>query len=455
MVEPSTDTQGTRAPVWQKQQFSTWLREVEVWEQATGLPRERRAYVLALGQTQGVRRDAATRWVVDDMNDAAGAGGVTGLAEELRKLSEGESTKGVDLLTTIINARRKPGEGLGDYVDRFSMLVNDLGGSEAGSLGSSEAGRLTLCVMLLKGSGLDSTRRQMLSASDCMKDVEKLARELKRGEEMAQACELREGAHIVQGTPDLSQQIQEQVANVLAAWKGGGKGGNRGGGWRQQQNGNASKGGMGGKSARKCWRCDRSSHVERDCYASHKADGSRIESRPTKEKGKGSKGFKIIEDGDSFPIMLVTLRVGREQRSTAWTWVVDSGASVHIASRDCLAYAHNVRNQVTTLTVANGESLKADSVGGFWLNAGGKKFLLKDVVLCQGCPYNILSVNSATMRGAAFEFAQKGGAIKLGNGEKLDFSRVNEEGGQFVVHATPAGESSQLGGEKRRETAPQ
>ena len=82
---------------------------------------------------------------------------------------------------------------------------------------------------------------------------------------------------------------------------------------------------------------------------------------------------------------------------------------------------------------------------------------MKDVILCQGCPYNILSVNSATKKGAAFEFRQNGGAIKMNTGAKLEFSRVNEEGGQYVVNAIPVkGENSPKSGEeKRRETASQ
>ena len=462
---------GPQPPVWKNQTYSMWVREVEVWEMACGHQVSKRAFILALAQTGGVKREKAVKWVSQNPN-AGVERGASMLLEELKTLSSGEATKGVDNLAQVIGARRQQGESVGGYVDRFLMMVSDLEETgEGNSLQESEAGRLALCVMMLKGSGLDSTRRQILSASDAMKDVAHLGRELKRGEELAKACEIRESVYKTgtQDGPDLSKMITEQVASVLAAWKGAGKGG---GGWqRQQQQG--GKGGKGGKSGRRCWRCDRTSHVQRDCYATHKADGTKIESKPNKDKGKGPKGFKMVEDwdeADSFPVMLVTLRVAdvpAEKKQTnrqpcdGRTWVVDSGASVHISSQ--VENAHNVRDRVTMLTVANGESLRADKIGDFWLETKslngtkGGRFLLKDVILCQGCPYNILSVNSATRKGAAFEFRQDGGAIKMNTGAKLEFLRVNEEGGQYVVNATPVkGENSPRSGEeKRRETASQ
>ena len=126
---------------------------VEVWEMACGHQVSKRAFILALAQTGGVKREKAVKWVSQNPN-AGGERGVSMLLEELKSLSSGEATKGVDNLAQVIGARRQQGESVGAYVDRFLMMVSDLEETgEGNSLQESEAGRLALCVMMLKGSG--------------------------------------------------------------------------------------------------------------------------------------------------------------------------------------------------------------------------------------------------------------------------------------------------------------
>ena len=91
-----------------------------------------------------------------------------------------------------------------------------------------------------------------------------------------------------------------------------------------------------------------------------------------------------------------------------YTWLADSGASSHMTNSD--AGMFNIRMQESTVTIGNGEGLKATKIGDlkvtFWNEKGLQIFTLQNVKYIPDLCVNLLSIPVALKEG--FQIGNQG-----------------------------------------------
>lgn len=128
----------------------------------------------------------------------------------------------------------------------------------------------------------------------------------------------------------------------------------------------------------------------------------------------------------------VALAASRSKLFEDDVWVVDSGSSYHIThERSMFGPELEALPQPITVNFANGEKAHAAGVGNIVFDAytgdsgsSTTKITLHDALYVPDAKVNLLSVQSATKRGATFEFGQQGGMIKS-NGETVATAEFN------------------------------
>jgi hypothetical protein len=154
------------------------------------------------------------------------------------------------------------------------------------------------------------------------------------------------------------------------------------------------------KSSKYCSYCNKSGHKDNECY---------------KKKRSNKKQFKaanIVEESSlNSTIIQVNNTEGTKESSTSnkIIWVLDSGASHHICSREDLFSNLELIDNTYIKWGNTNTLLKAKAKGNVAIIFASTKtpVVLKDVLLVPEMQVNLLSVCQAINRGAEFKFTKK------------------------------------------------
>ena len=83
-------------------------------------------------------------------------------------------------------------------------------------------------------------------------------------------------------------------------------------------------------------------------------------------------------------------------------WVIDSGATRHMTSDESVFIIKRTTN--STVTVVNGQALKAQGIGEIKFDLGGKSIVMKDVLWVSDLNANLLSISALNRKGLSVMF---------------------------------------------------
>ena len=194
----------------------------------------------------------------------------------------------------------------------------------------------------------------------------------------------------------------------------------------------------------KCWGCGKLGHAYRECRSKHlwdEATKRRLESHPRNVGAKSStsppaKAYvceEQEEDDGAIALSVLAASTGGGAR-----WILDSGASRHIATMTTnMTNVRRLKKECKVL-FANGTHATAKSIGDVELRGIGalKSFIAKDVLLVPGATVNLFSVPMATSKGATFQFT--GNCATLIYREKVVATASKDLEGVYVLNLEPS-----------------
>ena len=196
------------------------------------------------------------------------------------------------------------------------------------------------------------------------------------------------------------------------------------------------------KEERECHHCKKKGHLKRQCFKWLQTDeGKKFKEnkknqeeqqdqpdKPANQKGRGtsqvSRGRKSsrgggrartaqdIEEETDDEALMARDATGRDLPQQD-VWVIDSGASRHMTPDESLFSTSRPIN--TTVTVANGEVLRACSIGEVKVPLGGRTVKMKEVLHVPGLDANLLSISALNRRGFSVFFGKKTVEIRSGD----------------------------------------
>jgi hypothetical protein len=145
---------------------------------------------------------------------------------------------------------------------------------------------------------------------------------------------------------------------------------------------------------RQCFYCGRRGHIERFCR-----DKQRDQTRPRSQRPQ--------QQGRSAGPQYVALTAQEQQPDSGYTtrWVLDTGASRHITPDASILQDIRPLSEPVTITFGNGATGKAVATGDALMETPDNALMLTNVLLIPEATENLLSVRSATQRGADFKFS--------------------------------------------------
>ncbi len=161
------------------------------------------------------------------------------------------------------------------------------------------------------------------------------------------------------------------------------------------------------KEDRKCNHCGKPWHIKKDCWKRQREEQGSRSSHGHKPAWSSGNGFQ----GAQGNIACAAYRPHEKVEA----WILDSGASRHIAtSQESMTNVRPVPAN-TTITLCNGEQAAVEAVGDVTLRVPGSDFrslTLTDVWHVPRATMNLFSIKSAVRRGIEVVFSHdKSGEI--------------------------------------------
>ncbi len=154
------------------------------------------------------------------------------------------------------------------------------------------------------------------------------------------------------------------------------------------------------KEDRKCHHCGKPGHFKKDCWKRQREEQGSSSSHGHKPAWSSGNGFK----GGQGNIACAAYRPHEKMEA----WILDSGASRHIAtSQESMTNVRTVPAD-TTITFGNGEQAAVEAVGDVTLRVPGSDFrslTLTDVWHVPRATMNLFSIKSAVRRGIEVVFS--------------------------------------------------
>ncbi|MCP4113965.1 MAG: hypothetical protein GY737_00930, partial [Desulfobacteraceae bacterium] len=207
---------------------------------------------------------------------------------------------------------------------------------------------------------------------------------------------------------DGQQQSLAESGAFVAYGRGRGRGGNQ----------TSGRGGSENRWPIRCFKCNGLGHIARYCRVvdeNQPRDGEREMATPADER-------LIFANADVY------------ENNCCDDWIVDSGASCHMAASRSVIDNYRAFEQPRKVRLGDGRVLPAFGQGRVRLDVetGGRKsttmdITLVDVLLVPGLSCNLISIRAALDRGKTVEFACNGCQIKTSSGKTLAFGRREEK----------------------------
>ena len=171
---------------------------------------------------------------------------------------------------------------------------------------------------------------------------------------------------------------------------------------------------------RTCYACGRKGHLQKDCWQ-------------RKAEARGNKTFNRQE------VALMADEAAMESKDyDEQDWVIDPGATMHIAAYPNLLINATPVENGPTVTFGNGKTGRGIERGSVILmdtDSSIKKIVLQDVYYVPEAEYNLLSTYQATSKGASFTFTKDSLDIDM-QGERL--LSMQPRGKLFVLRSNAA-----------------
>ncbi len=151
----------------------------------------------------------------------------------------------------------------------------------------------------------------------------------------------------------------------------------------------------------RCHFCHKPGHIKKDCRRYHKW--------VSKKQNAAVAEVKQNSDDEA----LVATQMLAAAATLKGNWIVDSGATCHMANDNTMFSELKVLSTPQDVTIGDGRSLKGTAIGTVKLetllpNRGTKKCTLSDVLLVPGLAYSLLSVSKISSTGKTTKFNIKG-----------------------------------------------
>lgn len=178
------------------------------------------------------------------------------------------------------------------------------------------------------------------------------------------------------------------------------------------------------KSHKKCNYCGKKGHTEEECYSKH-PELKKSNNKTNNSSNNSSKTDISNSTSSESEIGLVTILDNSvnstfKNSSKRVEWVLDSGASIHIASKesyfkDLKPYSGNIKwgNTTNTLTATGIGTIEV------FITSTGRKTTINNCLLVPEFKLNLLSIGLITERGFKIEFNKKGVNLITPNNQLL------------------------------------